>query len=180
MKDIAKNLKEISKALQKGHFLELKKKSNALIERAVEENNSLKAKTAMISYSLFKLSSKEHIVKSKKWNKVKNQIVKGLEKAALLFMKGKKKEAEEAIEKIAESISLADEELGRYVQSIFEKARVKLASTAYAMGLSLTKAAELTGAEKASLMKYIGSTKIHDEKGIGLGIKERLEKFRGE
>ena len=43
------------------------------------------------------------------------------------------------------------------------KARIKQASRAYSMGLSLGEAASLTGANKTQLLRYIGSTKIHDQ-----------------
>ena len=55
-----------------------------------------------------------------------------------------------------------DKEAGNYIQDVIYKARVKQASRAYALGLSLGKAAELTGVEKSFLLSYIGVTKIHD------------------
>jgi len=54
-----------------------------------------------------------------------------------------------------------------------------MASSAYAFGLSLGSAADLTGADSKELMQYIGATKIHDEEEIELNISQRIKKFSG-
>ncbi|MEM4327213.1 MAG: hypothetical protein QXZ13_03555, partial [Candidatus Diapherotrites archaeon] len=85
-----------------------------------------------------------------------------------------KKHLKETIEKIEE----IDQNLSHYAKAMYEKAKIKQASTAYALGLSLSQAATLTGANKKELQKYIGITRIHDEEPYKESIAERLSVLR--
>ncbi len=60
------------------------------------------------------------------------------------------------------------------MESIFDKGTVKMASTAYALGVSIGKSAELTGADAKEVQMYIGTTKIHDEQTVKKSISKRL------
>ena len=66
-------------------------------------------------------------------------------------------------EKLVKDISELSSSHGRFLGDLIGKARVKQASRAYALGLSLSSAIELTGANRFELYAYIGRTKIHDD-----------------
>ena len=55
---------------------------------------------------------------------------------------------------------------------------MKYASDAYFLGASLGQAAALTGADKKTLLEYIGATKLHDKEERGKGIAERLKALK--
>ncbi len=82
------------------------------------------------------------------------------------------------LQKAVEDISKIDSEMSNYAIAVFDKAKTKLASTAYSFGLSLEQAAALTGAGRKELLNYIGATRMHDEAGVSLGISERLKKLK--
>ncbi|MBI5158558.1 hypothetical protein HY992_00375 [Candidatus Micrarchaeota archaeon] len=62
----------------------------------------------------------------------------------------------------------------RYVRTVVEKARLKIASRLYAQGISLGNAAEITGVSKRDVAHYSGKTMVHDRAGVTKNITERL------
>ncbi len=176
--DLVNSTQKIMKAFQKNDLVKLRQLSNNLIEQASLESDDVLAQLSLISYSLQKLLSKPHIIKTEKWNKVKSTIMLSLSKAVNHLKKknliGFKKELNAISEKVLE----VDSSMGRYIANIYEKAKIKQASRAYAFGLSLMQARNLTGADEKELLSYIGATKIHEEKTIK-GIKERKKLLEG-
>ena len=128
----------------------MRETAKELIYKAVETYDKNLASEAVVAYALSKLVSKIHIVKNPNWPKYKALLLDAVEK-------------ELPPERIAGIISTIDEEMGNFVHSLLDKAKVKLASDAYAAGLSLRAAAELTGADPSELTNYVGKTTIHDE-----------------
>ncbi|MFH1256437.1 MAG: hypothetical protein V1494_04025 [Candidatus Diapherotrites archaeon] len=165
-------------AFRENNVIDLKHLANDCIEDAAMQNDELFAQLSLIAYSLNKLSSKDHIVRNAKWGSAKNAILGLLEKC-IAFLKAKKiREFKAELQGVSDKVRGIDETLGHYVENVFDKARVKQASTAYAFGLSLSSAAGLTGADKKELLNYIGTTKIHDEQEEGAGIESRLKVLR--
>jgi len=134
---------------------ELRDLSNKLIEEAVIKESKSFVDLSLISYALSKLVGKPHYVKLRKWSVFQKQLIKHLESVD-------EKNLGHVLDTVIKDITDFDKEAGRYAQDVIYKARVKQASRAYAMGLSLGKAAELTSVDKSFLLSYIGYTKIHD------------------
>ena len=158
-------MKRLEKALRDEDSRALRSIAKELIYRAVETYDKSLANEAVIAYALSKILSKIHIVRSPSWKEYKAVLLDAIEKDL-------------PPERIEGIISSLDEDLGNFVHSILEKARVKMASDAYAAGLSLQASAELTGADLAELVDYVGKTTIHDEDTPTIGIKERVEALR--
>lgn len=177
LKKLEKQVREVSKAFEKNNQLELKFLSNDLIKEASVSNDKLKAKIAVIAYGFYKLLSKQHIVESAKWLKTKKQVLKTLNEMTKLLQEKKASEFERKLDGISLQVSKIDVALGNYAQTTIEKARVKIASTAFSFGLSLKQASELTGADSREVFSYIGKTKMNEEKGISFGISERLKRL---
>jgi len=156
----------------------LREIGNKAIRKAALENNRQLAQVALVAYCLHKLSSKQHIVRHGKWASVRKSILVNLRKAVKALEKGDEKGFGRALEDAVVKIRAFDKSLGNYVQGLYEKARVKYASEAYALGLGLGQAAALTGADKKNLLNYIGVTKVHDRESVTYGIRERLGKLK--
>jgi len=178
MSELIKKLDETKKAFSSQSAMRLRALSKKSIKEAVIENSREMALVSVISYSLSKLCSKEHFVKSPKWKDIKTSILSYLEKAIKLLKSGKRKEFQKSLRDLIKRIESVDIETGNYVMNLIQKGRVKSASTAYALGQSLSQAASLTGANKKDLQNYIGRTKMHDEEGIALGIEKRMKKLK--
>ncbi len=158
-------MEPIRRALRKNDAKRLRELSKELIYRAVEEYDKHLAELAIVAYTLSKLLSKTHIVSDPRWKQYKKVLLDAVEK-------------EYPPEKIVGILSRIDEEMGNFVRSTIEKARVKLASDAYATGMSVRAASELTGADPSDVADYIGKTKIHDEEEITISLKDRVGALR--
>ncbi len=165
-------------AFGKGSIIELKDISNDAIRLAALKSSHLLSEVSLIAYSLHKLLTKVHIAESGKWDALRNEIGKDLGNALAMIEKNDLKGFEKALHGVIEGIADVDSELGNYVQGTYDKARVKQASRAYSLGISLSRAAELTGADKKELLQYIGATKMHDEEAVKFGIGERLKNLK--
>lgn len=170
---------ELMEAFDKGQIVKVKDVSNKAIEQAALRFDHLLSELSLIAYALHKSMTKVHVVESKNWDVLRKSVGNALGKAIEALGKEDLKGYEKNLHAVVDAISLADAKLGNYVQSSYDKARVKQASRAYAYGLSLSQAAELTGADRKELQGYIGGTKMHDEFPVKYDIKTRLGYLRG-
>ncbi len=175
---MAKAVQKIKETFSSGDVMRLRALSNKLMETAAIENNKLLAETAMMGYSLHKLSTKSHIISNEKWRRVKKKVVSSLERATEALETNNRIEFERRLEGIVKEINGIDAKLGNFARSIHEKAKVKYASSAYSIGLSLSQATALTGAEKKDVLDYIGATRISDRERSELSIAQRMKKLR--
>ena len=143
-------------------------------EAALKDSKKL-AKIAITAYALYKILSKSHFIRDKRWKGTAKIIENEIENAIKAASIGNDAGTMGALEKAEERINYIDGELSNFAGNIYGKAKMKQASTVYATGLSLSKAAELTGADKKELQMYIGSTRIHDEHPNMEGISKRLK-----
>ena len=125
-----------------------------------------------------KLASKEHIADNPDWPKIKAHIVKVLKDSIKKLRTRNVKGFNSDIEELTKSVLAIDETFGNYLLNVYDKAKVKMASSAYGFGLSLSQASELTDADKKDVLEYIGRTKMHDEEGVTLSIQQRLKGIR--
>ena len=169
---------EIKSAFQSNDFSSLKALGNECIQVAVIENDHVMAKLSVIAYSLYKMISKQHIVRNSKWPKAVASMTNALEKSASASRDGREEEFERQLNNVIRDIELVDNELSNFARNIFEKAKIKQASTAYASGLSMQQAASLTGASPKELQFYIGVTRIHDEQPVHKNIRQRIDSLR--
>ena len=136
---------------------------------------------ALIAYVLAKILSKPRYFQQGKAKETLSGIDKqlrvceGAAKAAdydaLLVSQGK----------ILSSMEKMDDEDRRFVKGIMQKAKLKIASTLYAQGISLGNASDITGADKRELLLYAGQTmmfdRLHEKKGMEQRMKELREIF---
>lgn len=175
---LLKNMRIILKLFSDNKEMELRIKANELMKEAVQENSRLIAQQSIIAYVLHKILTKEHIIKARTWSKNKREIITVLKKLVLYLEHDDAKKFGKTLVSLHNRIERIDTRFGRFVQSLIDKARVKYASDAYFLGASLGQAAALTGADKKTLLEYIGATKLHDKEERGKGIAERLEALK--
>ncbi|MFH1239598.1 MAG: hypothetical protein V1672_00070 [Candidatus Diapherotrites archaeon] len=173
-------LSEARNAFSKSDVFKLRELSNEAVRNASLNNDKFMAEIAILAYALHKLSSKEHITKSRQWETIKKNILRSMSKTISLMESENLKEFKQSLKEVVESVSDADTHLGYFSQTLYSKARIKVASTAYSLGMSLSQAVDLTDADKSRLLSYIGGTRISDEEVVHLGIAERLEKLKKE
>ena len=171
-------LKKVTVAFEKQDIFGLKEIANQAIENASLANDKRLANLALVAYCLHKMCSKQHIVRDGRWPEIKHDILFDLKKVAKSLEAIDLEGFDHWLGGVIGSVKQADEEIGNYVQNLFEKARIKYASAAYSMGLSLGQAAALTGADQKDLLHYIGVTRIADRETVTHGIGKRLRSFK--
>ncbi len=177
-KSLVFDLKEVLKLFRKGNVLQLRGLSNRLIREATVENNLAKAELGVIAYALHKIETKQHFTNNVKWHKIRNNIYNNLEGAIFAASTHENEQFFRKLKRIILDINKIDSELGHFAVSIYEKAKVKQASLAYSYGVSISRASELTGADKKELQSYIGFTTMHDEEIEQKTIKERVNELK--
>ncbi|MCD6434350.1 MAG: hypothetical protein J7L14_01940 [Candidatus Diapherotrites archaeon] len=156
----------------------LRELSNRLIKEAVLQDNKTIAKIAVLAYCLHKILSKEHFLKASYWPRARADFLFAIDELIHILRTDGKREVQQTINKLIRMLDNVDKNFGRYVQNLWDKGKAKLASSAYALGMSLQKATELTGADLRSVQLYIGSTLIHEEEPTTESLREKLEKLR--
>ena len=175
---ITGKLEQMAFALQDANARELKSLGNSLIGEAALRNDKDAALLSVISYSLYKMLTKEHFTRDPVWKKVTQTLNSSLLQALDAAKRNDTSDFSKNLANSIEKIERVDNELSNYARNIFEKAKIKQASSAYAAGLSLKLAAELTGADSKDLQKYIGATRIHDEQPGTKNIEQRMRSLR--
>jgi hypothetical protein len=82
------------------------------------------------------------------------------------------------LKKSLQLISSLDAKDRRFVTTLGEKARLKIASTLYAQGFSLGMASEITGVGQREIMSYAGGTMMFDRLKSEVRMSERLRRAR--
>jgi len=175
---ICANMSAILSYFRKGRALELRILANDLIRHAVKLDNKVLAEQSVIAYVLHKILTKEHIISSRTWPKNKARILEDLEKMVLYLRRSELENFENTISHLHINLERIDDYFGRFVQGLLDKARVKYAADAYFMGVSLGHAAQLLGADKKTLIAYIGATKFYDKETPLIGIEDRLKNLK--
>jgi hypothetical protein len=146
--------------LENENAFELRKLSNNLIEAAMTSEDYRIVDMSLIAYAFSKIMEKPHFLENKNWPEFKK---------SMLYHLRTEEQKEQTIEDVPHLLSDVlkhlDEyynEAGNYATNVIEQARVKQASRLYALGVSLSKAADITHVGKNELLSYIGMTRIHD------------------
>lgn len=175
---LVQRLDALSKAFAARRIYDIKRISKDCINDASLTNDYEMAKIAVISYSLFKMLTKEHFFENRQWPSVSKNITDSLEKSRLAAERDQHRAFKKQMKNTIHKIEEIDLELSHFARTLYEKSKIKQASSAYALGLSLSQAADLTGANKKELQHYIGATRIHDEEPITTGILQRIRGFK--
>ncbi|MFH1664260.1 MAG: hypothetical protein ABH986_05675 [archaeon] len=177
--NLIQSTEKIRSAFERNDLVKLRQLSNSLIEEAALKSDKVLAQLSLISYSLQKILSKPHIIEAGKWGKIKSTIIFSLNKASLYLKKKNFDEFRKELDNLSAKVFEVDSSMGNYIANVYEKARVKQASRAYALGLSLRQAVSLTDANEKDLLSYIGGTKIHDREKNIKSLKERKKLLDG-
>jgi hypothetical protein len=179
MKQLDFDIDEVLRLFEAKKVFDLRGISSRLIREAALSNDYAKAELGVIAYALHKIETKQHFVNSPQWGRLKQTVKEDLTNAAAAIKQNNTKSFLESLKKVIQHITKIDLELGNYAMSVYEKAKVKQASSAYSYGLSIAQAAELTGADKKELQSYIGATTMHDEEPEIKNISIRVKELKG-
>ncbi|MEM3399218.1 MAG: hypothetical protein QXP42_00090 [Candidatus Micrarchaeia archaeon] len=167
----------IKNAFKKGKIHKLRKIHNECTKELVLTNNPILLDMALISYALAKLIEKPRYrdIHIKKFAPI---LEDNLDRVAQALKTNEMNEYNRAIKEITEAATKMESADRRYIRIIFDKARLKLASTIYAQGFSLGYASEISGVSRRDILDYVGKTMIPDRVKTEKTIDERLKNVR--
>ncbi len=160
---LIKAISQVQSYLSAKRFVQMRKLADNFLDSALSQNDPLLIDLSLILYSLHKLCLKQEFKNKEKKELFLNQIESLLSESLTAVQSKNLNLAKKKLSKIFLIIEKYDSKLSYYMRNVIDKARIKYASKAYSKGMSLSKAVELTNADKTMVLDYIGATKAHEE-----------------
>ena len=177
--ELCKAAGEIRKAFIDENIPLLRELSNRYTDKGVLKESKEFIDMSIIGYALSKMLEKPHYKDYRKWGEFKKSVMTQLAICKMHLKERSKADVGETIESMVHAIGEVDEEMKRYCTKLIDKARIKKAAQIYGKGLSLGKAAEITGADRKQLLDYVGKTLAHEFDDLKtLSIKKRVKNAR--
>lgn len=133
---------------------------------------------ALLTYIISKVMSKPRFWKQMRQNAYWVETRRMVRRVEAEARAGHMEDAQRMLARIFTRIQNAEGRDPRYVKSLLAKARLKAASTFYAQGLSLGRAAEMTGLDKREILSYAGQTAMNERLPPTQTVNERMRKLR--
>ena len=163
--NIIRILNEAVKAIENEDIKTLKDLSNGSIHDASIIQDQYSITMAVLIYSLSKIYEREsHYGKFKGWKVFCFDCVNGLRLAKEKLEKKDVVSFDKLITKYIKDLSKHDEKLRKYIEDVFNQAKISKASRIHEHGISMGRTAELLGITRFELMDYVGKTYIADAK----------------
>ncbi|MBU0586583.1 hypothetical protein KJ780_03655 [Candidatus Micrarchaeota archaeon] len=171
-------LNEIIAAFRKTDSKRLRKIDDAILREASIINSKKLFHLAIVAYVLSKIFSKPRFIQSI-YKPKRDSIEKKL--LALQDCIGPECPDEDFLNRYAafeDSVGRLESQDSRFIISLISKAKLKVAATLYAQGISLGVASEITGVEKQEILSYAGHTMMFDRMKEEKNARDRLKKLK--
>jgi hypothetical protein len=154
--NILRILEEAKIALKEEDSFKLKELSDQTIHTASITQDSDNITTAVIIYSLSKLTERKKYQEFKGWNDFYRTIVSSIDNSINALKKNQDRKLQESLTLIRDAISKLSGNLKIYIQDVFRKAQINKASKIYEHGISMEQTAKLLGITLFDLASYAG------------------------
>ena len=175
--DTADAAQQVYSAFSRKDVRALRKINDKCIESIGAEFSEGMYLLAQISYILVKI-----LVKPRYWRKEGASTMRALDSSlkSCASVAKARNEAQTAVclRKSLQLIGSLDAKDRRFITTLGEKAKLKIASTLYAQGFSLGIASEITGVDQREIMSYAGGTMMFDRLKSEVTMGERLRRAR--
>lgn len=163
-------LRMLSEGFRRRSIRKLKKANDELLNAFLRERRKEIFDLAVVSYVLFKILTKPRFFTEKGREHMR--------KLAELLEKLTPNNISEVLPEIEKEVMEMEEKDPRYVFDLFTKARVKMAATLYAKGLSLGLASKFSGIPKQEILSYAGKTMMFERVKEEVPVWKRYKAFR--
>ena len=152
----------------------LRKFYNEMVNNIVIEFDPFEFRLTVIARMLSKFLSKPRLSRRPGISRFARKIDRALSDFVFFSKKNNISRMFGSLDKIAQEIDKLDSRDKRYVSTLLENTRVKVAATMYAKGISLSVASENTGVPPHKILDYIGMTVMADRLKAGVDVRKRL------
>ncbi|MCA9488127.1 MAG: hypothetical protein KC516_04160 [Nanoarchaeota archaeon] len=160
--NILRILKETQQAINENNPSKLKNLSDQTIHKSSTNQDNDNISIAVTVYSLGKIFERQDYRSLKGWDDFKRLLDSNLKRSIKHLEKNDIEGFRKHFELIGKAINKISGKLKKYIQEVFEKAKVNKASRIHEHGVSLGKTAKLLGVTVYDLANYTGSTGIAD------------------
>ncbi len=160
--DVLVVLDLLKKAVSSGNIEVLKSASDKTLHNASIFQDEDSITVAVISYSLYKVFSRERLHGKKVFGTFKNKVLNELMGARDFLDRGDQKNYQKLIKKVLALIGSLERKFGMYITEVLEQAKIKKGGRVFEHGISAGRAAQMMGINTWELRSYIGHTKLTD------------------
>ncbi len=176
-KHILKILKQTKNSIKKSDNRKLKDLSNKTIHSASIHQDIDSILTAVIVYSLGKITERTNYQEYEDWPKFRKSFEKHINKAIFSLEKNQIDNFRKEMENIRRDISKISGNFKKHLEQVFEKASINKGSRIYEHGISIGQTSKLLGISEWELMEYVGKTGIQDVNlNVTLPIEKRIKR----
>lgn len=174
--NILRILQETLQAVKENNAQKILQLSDQTINTAAFTQDPDNITVAVIIYSLGKIFERERYKQFPQWKKFYSMLILHLEKSISDIEQNKEEAFRKDFEDIREKINQLSGKLKKYIQEVFEKAKISKASRIYEHGVSMEQTAKLLGITIFELAEYAGQTGISDVKeSRTMDVKQRIK-----
>lgn len=177
---ILRYLREFSQSIltsfRKRNQRALRKINDDVLSAAATELDKNLFDLAVLSYALSKIVSKPRFL-----DREYDSRLRAIERALsdLLDMSNAPDEqVSRFVHAVEKSIGSLEKDDPRFITTIINKGKLKMAATLYAQGMSLGVASEMSNLEQQEVLDYAGETMMFDRIKDEKGIRERMKLAR--
>lgn len=168
---------QILAAFKKRNQRRLRKLNDKVLKTTALEPTKVNLSLAVFSYVLSKIVSKPRLLR-REYEPRLLDIEQVLEKLVRRMQQASEDELLEIFSELEKAIIFLEEKDPRFLLSLVNKGKLKMAATFYAQGMSLGLASEMTGLEKQEIMDYAGHTMMFDRVKEEKSVTERMKDAR--
>lgn len=173
------DLRKLSTHVRTRNIRGLRDVSNIFTQDLLIFQDPLYLDLALVSMVLAKMIEKPRFWKYEQWKGIITSIEENLKQLTRLAEHNDFRSIGKIIRSILQKLSNVEQQDRRYVDSVIMQVRIKIGSTLYGQGISLSKASSLCGAARDDIFRYSGKTLISDRFGKTFSIRERLSNVAG-
>lgn len=163
---------QIHKAFSSRKFSKLRKIEAELLNELLKKFSQNMLQVAIITYVLSKILSKPRFFAKENKQEI-IQIENKLKE--LCDYKAQTKDYDKKMNEVEQAIVALEKKDPRYIFDLFTKAKVKIAATLYAKGMSLGVVSKETNIPKEEILSYAGKTMMFDRLKEEMTMKDRVK-----
>ncbi|MEM4367338.1 MAG: hypothetical protein QW035_04395 [Candidatus Anstonellales archaeon] len=172
MGTILEYFSKASEILKKKNGRDMRALNDDILNEAIVNFSPEMYRMATLTYVLSKILSKPRFIQHA-YSKFFYEISEALDRGA------RSKNLLAALDETEKIVEMMDHKDKRFVRSLIDKGKVKMAAVLYAKGMSLGMASQLTGVDKQEILSYAGQTMMFDRVKEEVGLRQRVKAAEG-
>ncbi len=179
-KDILSVIDKSIVAFSKGDIPSLMDQSDRTVHNSSIFQDKYSITTAVVIFSLYKIMEKNNYTEYSGWEKFEKTVLFELKKAKVNLRGGDMDKYLGSLKRIVKEMNRLEKNVGRFVDQVIHRSKVKKATNIHRHGISSTLVAELLDIPTWDVKSYLGATKEFDAPfNITKSVKDRVKIAEG-